>query len=466
MALAAALAAAAGTGVAATRGAQTTADEPQYLLSALSVAEDGNLDIADELAAQRWRAFHAAPLPEQTRPLPGATPGAVRRVSPHDPLLPLLLAGPVAVGGWVGAKLALATMGGALAGLLVWTAVTRFGVAPRVAALVVGVFAVSAPLAVYATQVYPEVPAALAVTAGVAALTGTLRRGGRWALAAAVVALPWLAVKYVPVAAALAAVGAVRLLRRGDRRPVLGLALALLAAGAVYAAVHLAVYTGVTPYAAGDHFVGGEFTAVGSTPSYLGRSRRLLGLLVDRGFGLAGWQPAWLLAVPAVAIVARRGPHRAALLAPLAAGWLTATFVALTMHGFWFPGRQVVVVLPLVVLAVAVAADRHPVLRPLVAVLGAAGLWSYAWLVAEGLGGRITWVVDFFTVGDPWYGAWARLLPDYLRTTAATELRQAGWLLAVAAGAVCGWRAAGAAGDRCRRQRGARAAVPVRPRTR
>ena len=44
----------------ATFGARTTADEPQYLLSAISLWEDGDLDIDDELAAERWRDFHEA----------------------------------------------------------------------------------------------------------------------------------------------------------------------------------------------------------------------------------------------------------------------------------------------------------------------------------------------------------------------------------------------------------------------
>jgi len=44
------LAAAAGIAVPATHTTRTTADEPQYLLTAISLARDGDLDIADELA--------------------------------------------------------------------------------------------------------------------------------------------------------------------------------------------------------------------------------------------------------------------------------------------------------------------------------------------------------------------------------------------------------------------------------
>ena len=149
-AFAAVLAAGLGAGVRTTFGGQAAVDEPQYLLTALSLWEDHSLDISDELAERRWRDFHDAELPVQTAVLDGG-----RQVSPHDPLLPLLLAGPVAVGGWVGAKLAMAAMAGLLAALALWTAVRRLGVPIGTAALAVGVFACSLPLAVYGSQVSP-----------------------------------------------------------------------------------------------------------------------------------------------------------------------------------------------------------------------------------------------------------------------------------------------------------------------
>ena len=89
VALLASLAAAAGIPGRATYGARVSADEPYYLLSALAFSTDGALNIADELAAERWRPFHEARLPQQTEPLSDG-----RRVAPHDPLLPVLLAPP------------------------------------------------------------------------------------------------------------------------------------------------------------------------------------------------------------------------------------------------------------------------------------------------------------------------------------------------------------------------------------
>jgi hypothetical protein len=444
---------AAGIVVPATHGTRTTADEPQYLLTAISLAEDGDLDIADELAGGRWRPFHALPLPTQTEPLPGG-----RRLSPHDPLLPLLLAGPVAAGGWVGAKLAMAAMAGLLAALVLWTAARRLGVPVPAATLATAVFALSPPLAVYGSQLYPELPAALAVLAAVAALLapGAPSRRATLVVGAAVVALPWLGVKYVPVAAAIALVAGWRLARAGRWHRALVLAGSLAAAGVVFLALHRWWYGGWTPYAAGDHFVGGELTVVGTEPDYRGRSRRLLGLLVDRSFGLAAWQPAWLLVVAALATLAGRRPAGWAALAwPLAAGWLVATFVALTMHGWWAPGRQVVVVLPLAALAVAWWAGRERHRRLLLAVAGGVGVLAYGWLVAEGAAGRVTWAVDFAATANPLYRAWRLVLPDYLAVTWWTWTLHALWLLVLVVWAV----AAMGAGQRLSRLRRLRSRV-------
>ena len=422
-------AAAIGTTVRATYGAQTTADEPQYLLSALSLAEDRDLDIADELRDERWRDFHEAPLPQQTKPLDDG-----RHISPHDPLLPVLLAAPMAAGGWVAAKLTMAALAGLLAAATAWLAIRRFGVSPPVGLAVTSVFFLSVPLAPYGTQIYPEIPAALATVLGVAALTSPLDRRHRVLLGAAVVALPWLAIKYAPVAAALAVVGLVRLVQSGRRRQVGMLTGALAIAGVLFVGVHLAIWGGLTAYASGDHFVGGEFTAVGSSPNYPGRARRLVGLLIDREFGIAAWQPAWLLGVPAVALLTRRPPpHWPALAAPIVTAWFNATFVALTMHGYWFPGRQIVVALPLVVVALALAADRCRVMLAATGVLGVLGIASYGWLVRDGLGRTITWVVDFPAVGDPWYRWWSTLLPAYRTMPPGTWLRHGAWLAVLAA---------------------------------
>ena len=419
-------------GARASHGARVTADEPQYLTTAISIGEDFDLDISDELAERRFEPYHEIDLNPQTIDLDGSG----RRVSPHDPLLPALLAAPMRLGGWAAAKTALAVMAGAAAAATLWLAVRRFAVPVGTGALVVGAFFASPPLTAYATQVYPEMPAALCLVLGLAAVTGPLDRRGRALLLLAVVALPWLSIKYAPVAAVLVVALAARTWRR-DRRG-LGLDLAVLAAaGIVYLAFHRSTYGGWTAYASGDHFVDGELLVMGRDPDYAGRSRRLVGLLVDRGFGLVAWTPAYLLAVPALAALARwRLRGWSVLLGAFAASYAVATWVALTMHGWWWPGRQLVVVLPVVVVAVALLAGR---IAPFLwaALAGCAvGLFNWLWLVVEASTGRRTLVTDFEPTANPGYRAWRVLLPDHRDFDAASMTLTVVWALGLAAAGV------------------------------
>jgi hypothetical protein len=419
-----ALASAAGIAVRGTPSRQVTGDEPHYLLSAISLAEDRSLELSDEYRERRYTPFHAPRIDRHEKLLADG-----RLVSPHDPLLPALLAGPTALGGWVGAKLALALVAGLLGALLVWTAVRRLAVPAGRALAVVAIFGASAPLAVYGAQVYPELPAAVALTAGVAALLGPLRRAGLAVAAVALIVLPWLSVKYVPVAAALAGLVAVRLARERRLRECGVLAGTLALAGVAYLGAHQAWYESWTVYA-------GSHDTVGSDPSYVGRARRLSGLLFDRTFGLVPWQPAWLLLAPALGALAARRPRGwPALVLPLAVGWLMAAFVALTMHGWWWPGRHLVVVLPLGVLLVAWWGGQSRRALRLVLGLGSIGVAGYAWFVVEGTAREVSWARDFYETSSPWYRAVRHALPDWPHETGATWIVAGVWLVALAGAA-------------------------------
>jgi len=270
---------------------------------------------------------------------------------------------------------------------------------------------------------------------------GPPRRAGIALTTLAVLALPWLAVKYLPVAAVLAVALLWRL--RTRRRDAALVGVALVVGASAYLLFHQAMYGGWTPYATGRTFTGGEFTVVGRDPDYLGRTPRLLGLWVDRGFGIAAWQPAYLLAFPALGALLRRRPARwAVLLGVAASGWLVATFVALTMHGWWAPGRQVVVVLPAVVLVVAWWVGASRARLAWTAALGGVGVLTYLTLVIEASTGRLTMVVDFASTANPVYRAWRQVLPDYQVPTATTWVLHAGWLAVAGALAWWGWRSA------------------------
>ncbi|MEM8904824.1 MAG: hypothetical protein AAGF02_14075, partial [Actinomycetota bacterium] len=392
----------------ATYGARTSADEPQYLLTALSLGRDLDLDISDEIDGEEYLPFHEIGLNPQTIELNDAG----QRLSPHDPLLPAVLAVPMRLGGWGAAKAALAAIGAVTAAVTLWVAVRRFGVPLSVGGPVVGTAFIAPPLTSYATQVYPELPAGLCVVAAVGALTGRLDGRSVLVVVGAVVALPWLAVKYAPVAAVLA-VALLWQLWRSDRHRARLVAAAWVIAGVVYLAVHQRVYGGWTVYAAGDHFVDGELLVVGNDPNYLARSRRLLGLLVDRGFGLGAWTPS-LLALPAALVALVRSGRRGStvLVATVLVGWAVATWVALTMQGWWWPGRQVVVVLPLAVVAMAVLVDRFRVLLAPIVIGSLLGSATWLWLVVEASTDRRTIIVDFASTSNPWYRVWSQVFPD------------------------------------------------------
>jgi hypothetical protein len=445
---------AAGTWSRATYGARTTADEPHYLLTAISLAEDRDLDVADERADLRYVDFHAAPLPQQAEVQDGG-----RQVAPHDPLLPVLLAVPTAVGGWLLAKLALAVLAGVLAGAIAWTAIHRFGVRPFVAAVAAVLAGASPPLAIYGTQVYAELVAGLAALLGYLAAT---TRPGRWSALAAVVcvsALPWLSVKYVLVAAVLA--GGLVLQQWSARRTRLAVATAAALAGSavLYVGGHLVLYGGLTAYAAGSHFAAGELTVVGDNPDYMARSVRLAGLLVDRHFGLVPWQPAYVVAPLALASLiwsrARRartaepaevGARRreaVLLVATVAAGWVTATWVALTMHGWWWPGRQTVVVLPLVVVAIASWADRLSALwQRVLAAVGALGVLAYALVAWGSTAGWHTLIVDFERTSNPVLWLIRPLFPDLRAEGIGTDLQLMAWIVVLVVATVLAIRPA------------------------
>jgi hypothetical protein len=423
----------------ATTGARTTADEPHYLLTAISLWQDHDITTGDEIQAGAYAPFHEVQLLDQTTPLADG-----RLVEPHDPLLPAILALPVAIGGWVGAKLTLAACAGCLAASMTWVAVRRFAVPLPIATATVTAFSLAMPLSAYATQIYPEMPAALAVALAVGALTGPLGRKGVALWLVMLVCLPWLSVKYAPVVVALAVVGAVLLWRKKSWGPSMVSGGVLAFAGVTYLLAHKAMYGGWTVYAAGEHFTaGGQLSVMGYQANYPGRTIRLIGLLVDRNFGLIAWAPVYLVAIATFAALLRARPRGwVVLVMPFAAGFANATWIAQTMQGWWSPGRQLVVVLPTVVIGTAWFVARVRAAFWPMAALGAVGILNWMWLVVEASTGRRTLVADFMQTANPIYRAWTALLPNGMSENRHDVVGYVVWGAVLAAPAVWGWREA------------------------
>ena len=97
---------------------------------------------------------------------------------------------------------------------------------------------------------------------------------------------------------------------------------------------------------------GGEQPGVGD------RVYRLWGLLIDRRFGVARWAPVLFVVVPGMVLLTRGDARLRLVLGLVVVQLLIATFVAVTMMGWWFAGRTLVTVFPLLPIPFALVAAR------------------------------------------------------------------------------------------------------------
>ena len=423
-------------GIRATRGASITGDEPFYLLTTQSIIEDGDLDLRNQYAARSYESFfdHPDGLWRQSVPLADG-----RLLSPHNPGLSVLVIPGFALGGLAGTQaqlLLLAAAAMALAFLLSDRLTGRRALS-WLATLGVGTGAVAF---IYSTEVYPEFPAALALVIGLLAVTRKDRLNpldALW-LATALTAMCWFGVKYAPLALILSAYFFVRADRRGRA--------ALLLLGGVSACLfvwfHLATFGGLTPYSVGVvHSGQSTIEILDNHVELRERAYRLWGLFVDRRFGVGRWSPLLFAAIPGFALLALgRAPQRL-VLGLIGVQLLIATFVAITMMGWWFAGRTLVTVLPLFVVAVAEAVEAAPRWgRGVAACLGVYGILLTAGLARSALAGEVTIAVDPFDMGYPLFQGLSWLFPDYRAWTWETWGLTTVWLVLIALSTAAAFR--------------------------
>jgi hypothetical protein len=266
---------------------RVSGDEPHYLLMAQSLWREHDLDLQDNLAREDWREYTPGPLTPHY-----AAPRADGRPFPaHSPGLPLLLSPLYALGGRSLCVVVLTLMGAVLA-LEMRTAGRRL-TGDEEAALLAASLALVPPVAFYAFEIYTEVPSALALAVALRLLTAEAGVAGGAAAALLASALPWLHMKMMPAAVALGVVGLVRL--RGRSR-------------LAFAAVAVAMAAGFLLYYRAIFGVPSPLAVYGGVPRDANGSvlRALVGLAIDRSFGLLPYGPVFLLALPGIAGLARR----------------------------------------------------------------------------------------------------------------------------------------------------------------
>ncbi len=257
-----------------------TGDEPHYLLMTHSLVQDHDLDLANNMARQDFRAFY----PSATLDFHGVPAADGRLFSKHFPTLSFLVEPGYAALGRFGAVLIILLSAAAMAAV-VHEIIRALGYSAPEAFLAWGVMLVSAPLGTYFDLIYTELPACLILGLGVLAW---LRGGTRGMLGVGVAALllPWMYSKYLPLAACLG-LSLVWIPRR-NTRVLMGVAAAALLTGGVYLWFFKTWYQAQLT---SGHY--GEFNSLFSLTTL----NHALGLLLDRDYGLVATVPVLLLAV-------------------------------------------------------------------------------------------------------------------------------------------------------------------------
>jgi hypothetical protein len=409
----------------------TQGDEPHYLMVAESLLRDHDLDLRQDFAEERYRAFHDGSLEPHFRVR--GKHGEIYSI--HAIGLSLLVLPAYAVGGYPGASFFMALLAALLAGEIRKLAAGWSG-SPGVGEGVGWLVGLSPPLIHYAGLLFSEVPAALG-------LAFALRRAGdreatpwrTFAWAGVLALLPWLNVRYalLPVL-----VFAHFLLRRPTAR-ILFSALAPLALSALsLAAYHSILYGFFDPR--GVYGRTREF-------SLAGLPRGLAGLFLDQEFGMLVYAPVFALALPGLVRLLRRDLRIGLLATSLVlAVVLTAGSWDMWRGGFNPPARFLLPILP--VLAAAVACDLRRGVGAATALLVGWGVWTGlagGWrpeLVHRDRDGT----APFFRAES---GAeeWTRLLPGFVLDAPGHERLATTWGLALAA-AVVPWTAPGMTGMR------------------
>ena len=246
-------------------------------------------------------------------------------------------------------------------------------------------------------------------------------------LVAVLTTMCWLGVKYAPLALLVSGYFLLRANRQGR--------IILLTAGGAsagfFAWFHLQLFGGLTPYGVNAVYAGwGTAEILGGHIELGERYYRLWGLLIDRRFGIGRWGPLLLAAIPGMALLAATGPAHRLALGLISLQMVIATFVAITMTGWWFPGRTLLTVLPLFVLPIVLMVVRAPLWgRFGIALLGVLTVATTAGLALSGRAGEVTIAIDPFDMAYPPFQGLAGLFPLYSWWTIETWWLTIFWLV-------------------------------------
>jgi FkbM family methyltransferase len=318
-------------------GAWPTADEPHYLLLSHSLVFDHDFNLANNYLAEDYKKYYPFPMPSNDHHALRNIRG--EEVPIHDVGLPILLVPGYALAGRRGAMLEMNVFSAFLA-LGIFELALVFEVSTRAALIGWALFAFTSPLIVYSSQIYPEVVGAAGALWSVIAynkVLTTLRRQYFLWIGFLLSILPWFSVRYWIITGCILGVIALHQIVLGGRRnhfpwlPTVLLGAPLLASLVLFGLFDWNHYQTPIPNA------GYVLLMRSWPPSSMFSSKfipGLLGLFLDRAFGMLPTAPVYLLALSGAWIACERKPWQAFLI------FLPAIAYALfgAVNRFWYGG--------------------------------------------------------------------------------------------------------------------------------
>ena len=393
----------------ATRGASITGDEPFYLITTQSLIEDRNLDLRRQYELHSYESFfdHRDGLWTQSSARDNG-----KLLSPHNPGLSIFIIPGFKFGGLIGVQIQMMVVT-SLTFSLAYVLLVRITGRHWISWLTTVTVAVTSTAFIYSTEIYPEFPAALLLIISLLIIQ-RINQSNTWqaiGLLLCLSAMVWLGVKYAPLAG-LVAVGGFWRMTPSARGVFL---VSTILSASLFVWFHLDTFGGLTPYSVNLVYAGdGTISILGDHFDFTKRLYRPLGLFVDQRFGIARWAPILLLVIPAAPLLWKIDALSRLVLTLLLVQILIATFVVVTMMGWWFPGRTLVTVLPLMALPLTILFTQSPTwVRILLGVLSAYSFVVTALLAVSGHAREVVIAVNPFEMSSNLFQFISPIVPDY-----------------------------------------------------
>ncbi len=383
-------------GIWTTRKVSATGDEPLYFLAADALLHGEGLDLTTRWESLRGASYAPTDPISQDEFVRSTAPSRVRggNYPLHDIAFSLLIALPLAAGGRAAVVIFIAAaMAAAVA--LGHRCARTLGLPPANAAAAALAVGFAAPALTYSGQAFADSVAPLAFAVALGALVGALPRG---LLGAGAAALVLLHLRFWPLALALLALDFVR--TRPSRRELVLLLGPLAAAVAGLALLDLVVYGVPLPHAGYLLFFSDRPGArLGTYTQPAGEG--ILGLFIDRSFGLLSAAPIAALLFAGVGRGLRDTRVRALLALPLA--YILLVSVLDWTGGFNPQARYLAVLTPLLTVLLAGALAWGPARL----LAGPLGVWT---LGQSSIYAAAPWLrYDFYATAPLADSAWSRV---------------------------------------------------------